>query len=226
MGVEFTATHHALLFGWLARAVVEQAGPEVGERVIRRAVRCYGRERGGRMAARAAADGHPLNLASYVAYGEWRADPRSMEQAYVERAPQARLLVDRCPWHTTWTEADLVVYGRLYCLEIDQALMSGFNPDLKLEVRGTRPNGAARCEFLFHDALEEGTIDAPSARGMPWTYHLGHLYWTVRRVVIEGLGQPGKEALQVGLADFAARYGQEAVEAILAYREVDFGRPA
>ena len=34
--VAFTAEHHALLFGWLARAVVEEAGPGMGEPVVRR----------------------------------------------------------------------------------------------------------------------------------------------------------------------------------------------
>ena len=224
--LEFEAAHHALLFGWLVRAVVEEVGPEMGERAMRRAVRRYGRERGGRMAARAAADGRPRNLDSYVAYGEWRADPGSMEQAFVQRGPQARLLVDRCPWHTTWAENDLVSYGRLYCLEIDRALVEGFNPDLELEIRGTRPNGATRCDFLFHDALGDAAIEAPGARTMPWSYHLGHLYWTVREVVLEELGEAGETALRRALADFEARLGEKAVEAILAHRGTDFDRPA
>lgn len=223
--VEFTAIHHALLFGWLARSVVERVGSERGEPVVRRAVRRYGRERGRRMAARAAADGHPLNLSSYVAYGEWRADPDSMEQAFVERAPQARLVVDRCPWHTVWAENGLTSYGRLYCLEIDQALMAGFNPDLALEVRGTRPNGAAQCDFLFHDAFDDEAIDAPGAQVMPWAYHLGHLYWTVNEVVVEALGEAGEAVMEGARAEFAARYGREALEVILAYRETDFRRP-
>jgi hypothetical protein len=223
--VAFTAEHHALLFGWLARAVVEEAGPGMGEPVVRRAVRRYGRERGGRMAARATADGHPLTLSAYVAYGEWRADPDAMEQAFAERAPQARLLVDRCPWHTVWGENGLLDHGRLYCLEIDQALVEGFNPNLELEVRGTRPNGAAQCDFLFHEALVDEPVDAPAARVMSWAYHLGHLYWSVREVVVEALGEAGERALERALSDFAARYGEEAVEAILAYRETDFRRP-
>lgn len=223
--MEFEAAHHALLFAWLARAVVEGVGPEVGERVVRGAVRRYGRERGGRMAARAVADGHPRNLDSYVAYSEWRADPGSMEQAFVERRPRARLVVDRCPWHSVWAEDDLLRYGRLYCLEIDRALMEGFNPDLELEVKGTRPNGASRCDFIFHDALGDRPVEAPGARAMPWAYHLGHLYWTMRGVVLEELGEVGETALRRALADFAARYGDEAVEVILDHRDVDFRRP-
>jgi hypothetical protein len=35
----FTETHHALLFGWLSKAVVEEVGEQKGKVVVRKAIR-------------------------------------------------------------------------------------------------------------------------------------------------------------------------------------------
>ena len=53
----FTATHHALLFAWISRAVINAVGEEKGEGIIRKAVVKYGMQRGKRMAMRAKANG-------------------------------------------------------------------------------------------------------------------------------------------------------------------------
>ncbi len=72
-----TATHHAPLFAWAARELCRAAGDR-GEGIVRRAVRRYGEQRGRRMALRAQADGHPLDMVHYMAYGEWRAEQGEM----------------------------------------------------------------------------------------------------------------------------------------------------
>ena len=70
----FRAMHHAMLFAWISSAVVARVGTGRGEDVVRRGVRRYGEERGHRMALRAQADGEPLTMASYLAYGEWEVE--------------------------------------------------------------------------------------------------------------------------------------------------------
>ena len=72
-GVQFTETDHAMLFGWMARAVIQRVGEEKGEVVVRQAVRRYGEQRGRRMALRAEANGHPRSMTNYIVYGEWAA---------------------------------------------------------------------------------------------------------------------------------------------------------
>jgi hypothetical protein len=229
----FTATHHALLFGWLSRAVVEQVGQQRGEAAMRKAVQHYGAQRGRRMALRAQADGHALSVASYMAYGEWRANPGEMEQEMVEGPPHARERIYRCPWQTAWQTHGLLSYGRVYCLEIDGALLRGFNPTLHVDVLGTQTNGAAQCEFVFHDVepTAQCSVGFEIQRErtgreavLPWEYHVGHLFKTVEDAVVGELGELGRSAIAAGLAEFARHYGDAAAQRVVAYRSMDFDR--
>jgi len=205
-----TATHHAMLFAYLAREAVARAGKAEGERIVRLAVRRYGEERGRRMALRAVADGLPLTMTTYLAYGEWRASADSMSREVLSTAPDAHTLVYLCPWHEAWIGADLVTYGRLYCLEIDEALVRGFNPSLVIDVKGSRPNGADCCDFVYHDGDLDDLPPSPGACAvMPWSYHCGHLLSTVSRVLLAELGAPGQDALDAAMDAFRARYGDE-----------------
>ena len=151
---DFTETHHALLFGWIAKAVVGGVGEPLGEAVVRKAVRQYGQERGRRMALRAKANGHALTMANYLAYGEWKYSPGQAQgkMRIVEKRPDAKVRMEKCPWYEAWQKNDLTAYARFYCHEVDKALVSGFNPDLYVEVNGTRPDGADICRFVFHGA--------------------------------------------------------------------------
>lgn len=227
-------THHALLLAWMARAVVQRVGEDKGETVVRGAVRRYGEQRGKRMAMRAQANGHALTMTNYLAYGEWTAPKGERGQSMVERAPHARALVHKCPWHAAWEENDLMPYGRLYCLEIDEALIRGFNPELRLDVNSTQATGGEQCEFVFYDAnltvknslslMYKRAVKPGKRAFMPWDYHLGHLYKTVGDVVVAELGPAGQEAINDALAEFANRYGEEAAQIVKAYEETDFDR--
>lgn len=229
---EMTEVHHALIFACIARAAVKSAGEEMAGAALRKAVRIYGEQRGGRMALRAKANGHALNMGNYLAYCEYKISPGGMQQAIVEKVPHVRTYVSRCPWHTTWKENDLLPYGRFYCQVIDEAVVRGFNPALKIDVRGTQTNGGERCEFVFHDAnlnlfttLSIGykkAIKPGSKAVMPWSYHAGHLFATLEKVLVEELGPMGQSAVETGLADFSARCGAQAVETIIAGREINY----
>ncbi|MBT4496621.1 MAG: L-2-amino-thiazoline-4-carboxylic acid hydrolase [Gemmatimonadetes bacterium] len=218
---EFSPAHHALLFAWLSRAIVTRVGAERGEEIVRRATRRYGEERGWRMALRAQAAGDSLSMANYMAYGEWAADPGESEHTVFVEEGRVRTEVHRCPWHKAWEADELMEYGRLYCLEIDCALAWGFNPDLKLEVNSSLSNDDRDCEFVFHGGEE---VEKKRGWVMPWPYHVGHLYWTVRRAVVEELGEQGVEVADEVLGRFGKRYGEEAVRSVESYRDTDFKR--
>jgi len=230
--MRFTASHHAVLFALLARSVITHLGVESGEKVVRQAVRRYGEQRGRRMALRAQRDGEQLTMLNYMAYGEWRTEPGESAQRSVELVPHARSFADRCPWQQAWMESDLLRYGRLYCLEIDQALVRGFNPALRLDVLSTLSNDGRPCEFIFYDAnLTPENVDhldrkktANQQKGavLSWEYHAGHLYAAVKSMLAAELGEDGDPILQEGLTEFARRYGDEAVQAVLSYQFVDF----
>jgi hypothetical protein len=227
----FTEIHQALLFAWIAKAVIERVGEQRGEAVIRKATRQYGEERGRRMALRAQADKHVLSMINYIGYGEYKITGE-IELKIIERSPHARVRIPKCPWHATWKENGLLSFGRLYCLEIDQALVRGFNPELRVDVNATLPNGAAECEFVYYNAdvtilnyllIQYRKAVNPGAKAvMPWDYHVGHLFRTLERVGVEELGRAGQEAIGAGLAEFAERYGEQAMQRVVASRSKDY----
>ena len=201
---------HALLFAWLAREAMRPRR-DGDEDVIRRAVWRYGVQRGSRMAQRAQAAGHPLDFLHYLAYSEWRARPEAFEITVLENAPHLHQQVYRCPWHQAWADADLMPYGRLYCLDIDRAVAHGFNPELVLEVNGTHTNGAACCDFVFREAgltperqaeLDALRVELGDSAVMGWDYHCGHLYQTLRNALIAAYGPEGEAMAEVALAVF------------------------
>jgi len=230
----FNETHHALLFGWIARAVIETFGQAVGAAALRRAVVRYGQQRGRRMALRAGAIGDELTMLNFMAYGEWKGTPGTMEQTLQNQDPNLLEQIPKCPWYNAWAQSGLMAYGRFYCLEIDQALVSGFNPRLQVDVLGTRSNGAAACDFIFHDAsltpetqrqleFKKTVSPGPSAQ-MPWEYHTGHLFKTLEEGIVAEFGPAGKQAVGLGLAEFTAAFGPAATQKILAFRSEDFDR--
>ena len=104
------------------------------------------------MALRALANGDELSMTHFLVYGELRSRTRLGQHEISTEGAHVRMVVPRCPWALSWMEADLSQYGRLYCQEIDQALMRGFNPDLIIDVNRTQTNDGEPCEFLYHQA--------------------------------------------------------------------------
>jgi hypothetical protein len=222
--VTFSPMHHALLFAWITRAVVENVGTEKGKAVVGNAIRRYGEQRGKRMALRALADGRAPTMDAYRAYGEWRAEPGESQSEIVETEPQLTIHVLSCPWQRAWEENDLLAYGRLYCRDIDAALARGFNPRLQLDVNTTLTNDSLPCEFVFHGATPDAKDIAVDEKQtvMPWEYHLGHLLDTMRQVLVDELGQDGENAVQTALECFSSRFGENAVAVLMQYQDMDF----
>jgi hypothetical protein len=228
----FNETHHALLYAWIAKAVIQRVGEQRGEAIIRKAICQYGEQRGRRMALRAQANKHARSMLNYIGYSEYRITPGASELKIIERTPHARIQIPRCPWHAAWKENGLLAFGRLYCSEIDQALVRGFNPELQVDVIATLTDGAAQCEFVYHNVditipnyllIQYRRAISPGAKAVKsWDYHVGHLFRTLEKVAGEELGQVGQEAIQAGLAEFVERYGEQAMQWVVASRSKDY----
>ena len=228
----FTETHHALLFGWLSRALIEEVGEQKGKVVVSKALRKYGEERGRRMALRAKSSGHVLDVANFFVYAEYRPISGVMKAKVTERSHNFTLEVSRCPWCDAWTENGLLPYGRLYCLDIDEAVLRGFNPNLKIDIEGTLSNGAEKCKLVYREAnltlLSYLLIGLKRAMRpgkkvvMPWEYHVGHLFKTFETSIIEDLGELGRKASASALREFSKRWGESATRQVLAFRTIDF----
>jgi hypothetical protein len=227
--MSFAAEQHALLFAWVAREAVALAGEQAAAPALRAAVRRYGEERGHRMALRARQDGQPLSMAVYLSYREWDVPARAMQQTGAPRGSALYAETRRCPWATVWQKEGLTNYGRYFCEEIDSALVRGFNPELIIDVHGTRTSGSRSCRFTYHDAfngalVHEDNQRPEAARRLPWSYHTAHLYATMRSVLEERLGTIGRAACDAGLATFGARFGSGMADYVRAHAEDDFDR--
>jgi hypothetical protein len=222
---------HALLFTWLAQEAERALGVLPADDLIRHAVQRYGRERGGRMAQRAETLGLPLNWTTYQALSEWSAPAYPHESMTLQHTPQWQRIVTICPWNDAWRAEGLQAYGRLYCGDIDRALVQGFSPDLEYSVSRTLPAGQPCCEFVaIGYALTDRAIERLAALRsrlgdsavMPWEYHLGHLYWSMRSELEARTGAAGGAIAQRALATFETRFGTALAETIRAHEHTDF----
>jgi len=93
-----------------------------------------------------------LTQSNFFAYAEYRPLTRTMKAKVVEKSPNLILEVSRCPWCDAWKESELLPYGRLYCLDVDEAILRGFNPNLKMEVESALSSEAEKCRLVYHDA--------------------------------------------------------------------------
>lgn len=91
----FTPAHHAMLFALISRVVLHDSGEIDGGKLMRRAVRSYGNQRGRRMALRARANGHRLNMANYLAYSEWSTNRGEQTLQMIAKIPHAKVIFPR-----------------------------------------------------------------------------------------------------------------------------------
>lgn len=213
--LSLTEKQHAILFALLARALVQRLGVEAGEALVRRAVRRYGEQRGQRMAQRALRDGQALTMPTYLQYKEWRS---STGESRSENFPQGGDLVSKvsiCPWNNAWFEQDLLPFGRLYCLEVDEALVRGFNPALAISVSSTLSNGGEVCAFIFHQGAGDPPECPVGETHRPWRFHCAHLVSAFQQTCAEEGLQGVNGLIENALIDFSQRFGQVSLNQVL-----------
>ncbi|MDD9304972.1 MAG: L-2-amino-thiazoline-4-carboxylic acid hydrolase [Desulfobacter sp.] len=230
--IHFTAFHHALLFSCISKSVLDSIKTEQGQALIRSGVRRYGEQRGHRMALRALKNNHSLTMENYLAYGEWTVEKKEMEFKFAQKNPHARMIVSKCPWNQAWQTQGLLEYGKYFCMEIDQALVRGFNPDLEIQVNSTQTQGHDTCDFVFKQArlsifrliclLYKKKIHPGKKAVMPWEYHAGHLYKTMKETITKALGTQADLIMAQALAAFARQFSNAHAACIKTYEDVDF----
>ena len=228
--LSFYIDDHALLFAWLAKAVMQKE-PDKGPGLVEDWVSWYGRERGARSARRCIHDRQPLSVANYFVYSEWN-DERGWNRNKVMSFAPYSFHTTECGWNKSWKEHNVLEYGQLYCRWVDYALVEGFNPELRLEMDGTLSGGAGQCVFFWPDqafsAEELQEITARRAELCPrvtrdFLYHLAHLYDALRRVLIPRLGVGVASAImEQGVRDYGVVFGQDKVKALLKARKQSF----
>lgn len=227
--MELTARNHSMLFALIAKNIVTTFG-KTGENAIKDAVIKYGNQRGKRMEIRAEIDGQPLDVKSYLAYGEWEALPGETDWKFTDFTPGFVMENHKCPWYDAWEEYGINEYGKLYCTVVDGALAEGFG-NLDLKVLKTLSFGGDCCEFVF---VENGLSDKDkkelddlknklgSRAKMPWDYHIAHLYYTISEVIYEQLGDKGTEQVESALDEYGELFGQDAKDKVIRFKDTDF----
>ena len=226
-----TANHHAVLFAYLTKEAVDGFGHETADPIVEEAICAYGRQRGRRMGMRCEADGFARDVLGYITYGEWEAQPGQMDIRFPAFGPEANMQIWKCPWNEEWKRLGLLEYAKPYCQYVDAALVEGFNPRMKLEMTQNRSFGAECCNFIFlKNAVAEKDIPQIETRRarlgskakMPWDYHIGHLYKTMRAILIKAFGDEGANACDKALKAYASQYGEAAGERVLACMDIDY----
>lgn len=224
-----SASHHAMLFAFMAKEAIDTFG-EKGKKAVSAGVNRYGEQRGHRMALRTLADGNELNVENYLVYGEWEAFPGQMDLRFPTYSPEVRMQNYRCPWYTEWSKRGLEKYGRYYCRDVDAALARGYN-GMKLNLLANRMIGDECCDFTFQNCqIAPERMEAFRAKcakigkkaKMPWEYHVGHIYKTMKEAIISAFGAEGEAVVAQALESYRMEYGDEAKALVLQYADIDY----
>lgn len=227
---QLTAEHHAVLFGVLAKNLINIYKEEAKE-LITKSVKQYGEQRGKRMALRVEKDGREKNILNYMCYGEWKANDGDMDIRTEKISPNLNLKVYKCPWYTSWKERNMLEYGCLYCNDIDESLVRGYNIELKLEVLKNRLEGSRYCDFSFKDAFLKNSdfedVDMiknslGNSAIMEWDYHIGHIYKVIKENTVSKYGEKGNFIIEQSLNEFGDFYNRDLIDIIKEYDKIDF----
>ena len=221
--MEWNEYHHAWIVSECYRLLTSRWG-EHGRAAFVQAAQTYGEQRGKRMAMRAIADGQPLDFVSYFAYGEYDSTEAFFDVRMWGEPGVVHEEVTRCPWADLFARRGLKECGRLYCREIDRAIVRGFNPELMLETASTQ-HFEDCCRFYFRedgmgsDALrqaEEKRAAAGKNPRLPLSYHCAHVFHTYAVTARGIFGAAGERVAEEVLRGFEAEYGTAAAEELQA----------
>ena len=215
--------HHAILFALLAKHAIELC-QDAGREAILSGMTVYGNERGRRMAANALARGDKLTTMTNQAYGEWRPDYEGqMDFGQLRTQPTLQTYISRCAWCDAWKKHGLTEYGKLYCVNVDNAVYQGFRSDFVCTPTATALSwGGDRCEFDWGYPLTEeesaALIKKKKELGTScmkdFNFHTAHLKHTISKTLCEALGADGEKAVKLALKDFSDIFGKEYLEAL------------
>lgn len=215
--------HQAVLFALLAKHAVLLRGQE-GTDSILRGMTVYGKERGRRMADRARRNGDEINTMTSQAYGEWKPDfPGQMEFGQIRIQPTLRTYISRCAWCDAWEKHGLTEFGKLYCVNVDNAVYQGYQ-DQFVCTPVTEPMswGGTRCEFDWgspltpgeNEALAEKKQELGSSCMEDMTFHAAHILAAISRVLASDLGEDGQKAVDRAREEFVELFGAACLRAV------------
>ena len=217
-----TIEHHATLYALLSKAAIT-LNKEDGRAAILAGTIRYGNERGARMAKNALANGDSLSTMNSQLYGEWKPDYEGqMIFGRLQTSPSLQTFISKCAWCEAWKKHNLLEYGKLYCIDVDNAVYQGFNPEFICTPLTTAMSwGGSRCDFDWENPLSDEEVKQlvekkaklGSACMKDFTFHAAHLLYAMSAVINETLPN-GKEVLETAKKEFVSLFGDGYLEAI------------
>ena len=125
------ARRMALLYYYMATAIVDRLGEDEGKKLVRDAVWAYGEACGRRVRDGVLSQGLPLDAGNYARVPDLPSKGWSGGTVALPSGEKAHATTF-CPLAATWKELGAEKLGRLYCL-VDQAKYCAYAPDLRLE---------------------------------------------------------------------------------------------
>lgn len=215
--------HHAVLFALLAKHAIQQCGDD-GREAILAGMTAYGNERGMRMAQNALAHGDPLTTMTNQAYGEWKPDYEGqMEFGQIQTEPTLQTYIAKCAWCDAWKKHGLLEYGKLYCVNVDNAVYQGFRSDFVCtHLSKAMSWGGEQCKFNWGHPISpqeaEELIKKKQELGTScmkdFNFHTAHLKYTISRFLINYLGEDGQRAVSMALEDYVDTFGKEYLDVL------------
>ena len=228
--IDFLPKHHALLYSSIVETCIEILG-DACKPVLRNVTAAYARDRGARMAKKAKADGCDLNALSYLSYSELDVPVELVNRSADIVGQHASLMTSKCPWYEAWAEVDHLHCGRIFCEVFDEALSDGFHESVQMKVPCTITTGADQCDFIFRNSnftnedlliLTQRNKELGKRATESFEYHAGHLYHFVKNELQITYGNEHSTIMTDAMAKFGKFFGEEAVGAVLGYKDHDF----
>lgn len=164
--------HHAYLYAILCKNILEEAGEEEGEGIIRAFTRSYGIARGRRMKEHAASG----DMSDFFIVGEWKGRQGENLSQLFYGEDRTVSEVSRCAWYDTWKRYDLLKEGSHYCRYIDKAICEGYGSDFSLDLKEAIGLGDARCIFIWNAIADQKKVEETKREYiLPFDFHCEEL---------------------------------------------------
>ena len=224
-----TEKHHAFLVGSYYTALKENFQQE-GLKIFTRATRRYAEQRGHRMGLRADRNGYKRDFLGYFTHSEWTPTYEMKPTRKLESNGDLIVKIEYCAWHSTFIDMNIQDCGELYCNDIDQSLLRGFNPELVLDLTSLlyTSDNCTHCyrKAMFNPISDSKSKEAADKFGLKnkklFDYHTGHIYKTFKEVIMEDLGTDGEKVIEDALISYENKYSKDSLETILSFENTDF----
>jgi hypothetical protein len=207
----------AILFALIAKEALEEFHDE-GKTAMLNAVSKFGQNRGKRMAEKAQSDGYPPDFISYLVYSDMRLIHHKTK--VLKRSPFVECKILTCEWCDIWKQENLMDFGKLYCQEIDSAIMKGFNPQSRFKAHGFLTDGKTNsCHFVFLDEVfrlvdmikyffvQRKVLRKRGNLFSPFHFHLKELLSILQEEFKQRFGKAGVEVIQRAQKKCFEQYG-------------------